>query len=153
MPKIVLGAIFLVLAGISFWDGQRITQNLRKPGVYDSLGPDRYLMLVGAILLILGVAVAVQGARERRAAVATQESGDPVSQRHWWLLATVCAYSALIWFVGYAAATLVFFIAALWIMGQRDWRWNVPSAVALTAAYYFMFQYAADISLPQGIFG
>jgi hypothetical protein len=152
MPKIVLGSIFIVLAGISFWDGYRIMTTLRRPGVYDGLGPDRYLLVVGAMMLLLGVALAVQGAREYRQRTAPA-ADDQASNRHLWLLATICGYAFLIWFLGYAAATLAFFIAALWIMGQRNWRWNLPSAVALTVAYYFMFEYAADISLPQGVFG
>ena len=151
MPKIVLAAIFIVLAGISLWDGYRITTTLRRPGVYDGLGPDRYLMTIGLLVLILGVALAVQGAREFRRH-APQPAGEPASNRHLWLLGTVCGYVVLIWLLGYALATLAFFIAALWIMGQRDWRWNLPSALALTVAYYLMFEYAADISLPQGVF-
>lgn len=152
MPKILLGAIFVALAAVSFWDGYRITSTLRRPGIYDGLGPDRYLMVVGLIVLLLGVALAVQGAREMRQPV-PQAAEEQASNRHLWLLAAICAYAGLIWFLGYALATLAFFIAALWIMGQRNWRWNLPSAVALTVAYYFMFEYAADISLPQGVFG
>jgi hypothetical protein len=152
MPKILLGMIFVALAGISFWDGYRIATTLRRPGVYDSLGPDRYLLTIGSIILILGVAIAIQGMREPRQTV-PQADREQASNRHLWLLAAICGYTILIWFLGYAVATLAFFVAALWIMGQRDWRWNLSSSAALTAAYYFMFQYAADISLPQGVFG
>lgn len=152
MPKILLGAIFVALAGVSFWDGYRIASTLRRPGVYDGLGPDRYLMAVGLLVLILGVALAVQGAREFHQK-APEVAGEQASTRHLWLLAAICGYVALIWLLGYAIATFAFFVATLWIMGQRDWRWSLPSAAALTAAYFLMFEYAADISLPKGVFG
>lgn len=152
MPTIVLGAIFIVLSGVSLWDGYRIATTLRRPGVYDSLGPDRYLIMVGALILVLGLALVWYGWRTlRRGQPAASE--ELASNRHWWLLATMCAYAFLIWMLGYAPATLAFFVASLWIMGQRDWRWNLPSAIVLTVAFVLMFDYAADISFPKGVFG
>jgi hypothetical protein len=152
MHKILLGAIFLVLAGISFWDGYRIMTTLRRPGVYDGLGPDRYLIAIAVVMAILGVAIAVQGMRERRRRQPAA-ANEPASNRHLWLLGTICAYAVFIWFLGYALATLAFFVASLWIMGTRDWRWNLPSAAALTVTYFLLFEYVADISLPKGVFG
>jgi hypothetical protein len=151
MPTMLLGVIFVLIAGVSLWDANRITTNLRRPGVFDSLGPDRYLMAVGVVLLVLGVALAVQGALSLRRKPETAE--EPGSQRHVWLFVIVCAYAGFIWLIGYAPATLAFFLATLWIMGQRDWRWTVPSAVALTLTFFLLFEYAADISLPRGQFG
>lgn len=153
MPKILLGALFVVFAAVSFWDGYRIATTLRRPGVYDGLGPDRYLIAVGAVILVLGIALAVQGFLEMQRAAPKSEEEEPASRRHLWLLAAICGYAVLIWFLGYAASTLLFFIAALWIMGHRDWRWNLSSSVALTLAFFLLFEYAADISLPKGVFG
>ena len=151
MPTMVLGVIFVLIAGVSLWDANRITTTLRKPGGFDSLGPDRYLMAIAVVLLVLGVSLAVQGALSLRTKPETTE--EPGSRRHLWLFATVCAYAGFIWLVGYAPATLAFFLVTLWIMGQRDWRWTVPSAITLTLAFFLLFEYAADISLPKGQFG
>jgi hypothetical protein len=152
MPKILLGAIFVALSAVSLWDGYRIMTTLRQRGMYDGLGPDRYLMTVGLIVFILGVALAVQGARER-SRQAPETADEQASSRHIWLLGAICGYAALIWFLGYAPATLAFFVAALWIMGERDWRWNLSWAAALTVIYVLVFDYAADISMPKGLFG
>lgn len=150
-PKTILGAIFVVLAAVSLWDGYRITTTLRRPGAFDTLGPDRYLMTIAVVILILGVALVAQGMRE--AQLASADSEESASRRHVWLLGAVCLYAFLIWFLGYRVSTLAFFVASLWIMGMRDWRWILFSAITLTAAYYIMFAHVADISLPIGLFG
>lgn len=152
VPKVVLGLIFAVISAVSFWDGYRIATTLRRPGVYDGLGPDRYLIAVGIIILLLGIALIVQGSSEMRESK-MQSTEEPGSNRHFWLLGAVCAYAMMIWLFGYAISTFAFFVAALWIMGQCDWRWNLSSAVALTVAFVLIFEHAADISLPKGIFG
>jgi len=155
MPNFLLGGALFVLGCVSLWDAYGIASRQRRPGVFDSLGPDRYLMTVAVMLLIVGLCVNVQEARRAPPPVSrhAQRSNAEAARAHLWLLAAMCSYIGAIAVVGYALATFAFFALAFWIMGLRSWRWNVASSVALATAFVLLFQYLADMPLPKGAFG
>jgi hypothetical protein len=152
MPILLLGLAFEVFAIASLLDANRITTNLRRPGVFDLMGPDRYLMAIGVILLLLGLGLIFQGVRQLRTATPTATlpvATEPV-RTHLWLLGAIILYVVLMPVAGYAIATLAFFLAAFRIMGMHRWGWTIGSAVLVTASFVLIFVWAADMPLPKG---
>jgi predicted phage tail protein len=49
------GIFFMLLGAVSFVDGWRIAQQAREGANFDAIGPDRYLMALGVLMLIAGV--------------------------------------------------------------------------------------------------
>jgi putative tricarboxylic transport membrane protein len=152
MSFLLLGITLIVFSAASIVDAARISTNLRQPGVFDIVGPDRYLLGAGALLLVLGVGLVYQGAnqllgRAPRISVHTADSG---SNTHLWLLGSIVLYAMLMPTVGYVIATLVFFLTAFRVMGMRNWAWILGSAVVVTASLAIIFTYAADMPLPRG---
>ena len=47
----VHGIFFMLLGGVSVVDGWRIAQQAREGANFDAIGPDRYLMALGALML------------------------------------------------------------------------------------------------------
>lgn len=151
MPRVVLGFVFIIFGAASAWDGFRITNTVRTPGVFDLVGPDRYLLALGALLAILGAVMIGSVMRSAPAGDAVAVSTNNGSRVHVWLFALTSAYVGAILIAGYAAATLLFFVLAFRLLGLRDWRRNLPTAVALAVIYYVLFIHLADMPLPKGL--
>ena len=49
------GALFLLLGVVSLADGWRIAQQAREGANFDAIGPDRYLIALGAAMLATGL--------------------------------------------------------------------------------------------------
>src|SRR5207249_5222897 len=49
------GALFLLLGVVSVADGWRIAQQAREGANFDAIGPDRYLIALGAAMLLAGL--------------------------------------------------------------------------------------------------
>lgn len=152
MPFLLLGLTLEVFAIASILDANRISTRLRLPGVFDLMGPDRYLLAIGILLLLLGLGLIAQGARQLRAAAGTRTSpaATEAVHTHLWLLAAIVLYAVLMPVAGYTIATLAFFLAAFRIMGMRSWGWTIGSASVVTASFAWIFLRAADMPLPRG---
>lgn len=155
MSILLLGITLVVFSVASMLDAARISETLRQPGVFDLVGPDRYLMGTGILLLVLGVGLLYQGARQVYAGGrhAPGAGGDSDANTHLWLLGGIVVYAVLMATVGYTISTLVFFLIAFRVMGMRSWGWVVGSAVVVTSCFAILFRYAADMPLPKGWFG
>ena len=153
MSSIILGAALLLFSLIAAWDATRITASLRLPGVFDLVGPDRYLLGVAVLIGGLGAGLLIQSFLTAGASSAPQIEDDegPTSQRHFALIGALIVYAAAIPVLGYLISTFAFVIAAFRIMGLKDWRWILLSAAALVIGFYFAFERLADMALPAGV--
>jgi hypothetical protein len=151
----------LALAAIgawSIWDGVRLSTEVRREGVFDALGPDRYIMIVGGILLVLSVA-RVWAARaewlaEHGPSASPSAAPDNAPPLKFILLTVAFAGYALVApYTGYGLATLLFFAAVYWIMGVRGWLQMIAATVISAAVFILLFIKLADMPLPPGILG
>jgi len=172
MPMFTLGVAFLLFGAVSVWEALRIGGTLRSRGTLDLIGPDRYLLGVAVLLLVVGVILLIQGAYAARrsrtvqpaaappmrsapvnghASVATTDA--PVGNAHLWLLGTLFAYAVLLQVLGYLLATVAFTAATFRIMGTKSWWTTLIGAIVLTGVCYASFLWIADLPLPRGMLG
>jgi hypothetical protein len=163
MSHALLGLAFLLFGAVSVWDANRIASTIRLRGTLDVVGPDRYLLgvavlliVVGALLVVDGIvaarrrAVRTVGATARAPGAATVEEGG---YAHFALMAALLAYALLMPVAGYAAATLAFLVAVFRIMGIRSWTRTIVASLLLTALFFVSFTELADLPLPKGWHG
>jgi putative tricarboxylic transport membrane protein len=150
----IWGAIFVVFGLVWSWDGWRLETAQRADSMFDELGPDRYLVVLGVIMIIIGIALAVKPPASSVKVEPAQE--DPV----WWplrppvtfTLATV-AYTFAIPPLGYAIATLLFFILVYHLAGKRSFVPSVTYGTITAVIFYVLFVKLADMPLPAGPLG
>jgi hypothetical protein len=150
------GLFFVLLGLVSIADGWRITQQAREGANFDAIGPDRYLIALGGLLLAAGIWRTCQRAEPASIASgsARQEPrGEPDGAEARTLLLTVAAlagFALLVPIVGFTPASLLFLIAQLRIMADWPWWRIVLAALTIAAALDVTFVRFADMPLPKG---
>lgn len=145
---------FLTFGAVWCWDGWRLETMQRADSMFDELGPDRYLVVLGAIMLAVGASLLL------KPPPSPVPAGLTPSSSFWWpprppvtFTLALCAYTLAIPLIGYAIATFLFFLVVYPLAGRRA---PVPVLAysALTAvAFYVIFDRLSDMALPDGPFG
>lgn len=158
MSERVWGIGLLSMGALWIWDGWKLQQAERMRSMFDALGPDRYLMLMGGLLVLTGTIIAFS----KPEPVLVDGSFDQSPEQSWFERLTaapviftfaLAAYALLIPIFGYVISTFLFFFAAYYIAGRRNLVRTLIASVISTAAFYVIFPYLADMILPRGIFG
>jgi hypothetical protein len=155
----VIETIAFVAFGIwSIYDGYRIQEHVRRPGMFDEIGPDRYIMVLGILLVVLGLSYLISVQRTRTAergatAPASAEPLPPPQRITVELLFAFAAYVLIVPVTGYLLATLLFFGLSYWIMGVHKPPTLILVAVLSAAAYGVIFIRLSDMPLPRGMLG
>lgn len=144
-----LGIVFLALGALSIADANRITNHVRKPGTFDVLGPDGYIFYVGILLIVLAGILGFVSLRQE-AQPSRQCAQSARSHVYLLIFAVTALYAALVPIVGYTAATALYFVSALRVLGGRTWPADLSSAMILTIMFYTAFVYFADLPMPRG---
>jgi hypothetical protein len=158
-----LSLIMLAFALLGIADGWRLQASERGQTLFDDIGPDRYLMGLGALLAVLSVCLLLQ---RQTAAENTESSSDESSARpgaeanavgilarvppHALAVAALVAYAAALPWLGYMVSTLFFMIAAFRIAGVADWLRSAAFGAVATGLAYWIFVRASDVPLPTG---
>lgn len=150
MGQRILGLALALLGLLSGWDSWRITRDARESGNFDAVGPDRYLLLVGCLMILTGLAMAIWPPP----AAPMQRSGRlwPPSKP---ALATGGLVGAVILMplAGFTLACLAFFLALYATLNRWTWQGVAASALVTTGIFWIVFVWVADLSLPKGPFG
>ncbi|MCO5090105.1 tripartite tricarboxylate transporter TctB family protein [Bosea sp. (in: a-proteobacteria)] len=139
------GVGLTIIGAVMIWDGWLLGQNERATSVFDFLGPDRYGMLIGALIAFCGLVISLSRSTN---AAAGEGNLAPVS-----FTIALSAYAAIMPWLGYTIATFVFFVAAFLLAGRRKLLPTLFAGAVSTAGFYFIFVYFADMPLPTGVFG
>lgn len=155
MKKAIIEATILVGLGlISIIEGLRLGSRLRQPGFYDVVGPDRYAIGIGALLVISGIIYFLSQLRRRTV------TNEPIAERGneekgmlfkvIGIVGILVLYAVLMPIVGYLLASIIFFLLVFKIFGVRSWRSNIIYSVVITAIYQVVFGNFLGVILPQG---
>ena len=147
VPELVLAA---VAAGLFV-----LARNFQYEPQPDQLGPGFWPQVLCAGILVCAL---VRAAQKLRAGVepasgATKEEGEADHFRWRRLalaLALVVGYVLGTVYLGYILATTLFFVAFVWLGGQRRW-YVAPLGLAVSLVFAFVFLRIVYVSLPSGV--
>lgn len=148
----IQGLLFILFGIVASLDSWRITESVRPTANFDTIGPDRYLAILSALMILLGLGLAL---RPKSAG----QAGDWGDLCKWppadYLIVTVIlvAYIWLISVIGFAISSLLFFVALFRLLGEWSWARTLSYAVITTVCLYVVFIYLADMSLPTSFLG
>jgi len=143
--------LFMLLGAVSLADGWRISQQAREVANFDAIGPDRYLLALGA-LMIAGGLWRLLGAGPH-AAGARREPGAAGGGRTFHLALTLvllAGVAALTPVLGFSLACLLFLAAELQLLAGWPWWKSVATSAAAALAFHAAFVWLADMPLPKG---
>lgn len=152
------GAIFAAIGVFSIQDGVRLSAAARREGVFDLIGPDRYIMVIGAILIMIAIAHVANAFITRRVIPADGPGVDDAAVENKFgvlvsLTAAFAGYAIFAPLAGYAATTLVFFCVTYFIMGVRGWLGVLGASIITAAVFVLIFSVLSSMPLPRGILG
>lgn len=140
---VALGAFTVVDAG-----------SLVEPGSANTLGPRAFPYLVGAFLVVAGLAVLVATLRGRLGVAAASEDVDAAAGTDWrtvvTLVALFVAHALLIPRIGWPLAIALLFAGVAWGLGARPWWKPVLIGVGLGFLLQIVFAAGLGLSLPSG---
>jgi hypothetical protein len=145
------GIFFMLLGGVSVVDGWRIAQQAREGANFDAIGPDRYLMALGALMLMAGV-WRLLGRPEPRGKpqAAIPDRDEKATSRLVLTLGLLAAFAALVPVLGFSLTCFLFLAAQLRVQGDWPWWLSLGVAAPIALAFDVAFIRFADMSLPKG---
>ncbi|SDG92989.1 putative tricarboxylic transport membrane protein [Lentzea fradiae] len=121
----------------------------------NAVGPRAFPYLVGAMLVLTGIATIVATARGKLGRAEESEDVDESVRTDWVtvgkLVAVLVAHLVLIDVAGWPVAAALLFFGAAWALGATWWRALVV-AVVLALVVQVVFASGLGLSLPAGIF-
>lgn len=151
MAERIFGLLLVAIGALWIRDGWRLGAE-REYQFFDDLGPDRYLILLGSIMVATGIALALRLVRSD----APAESSGPM--RLWppssavTFTGALVIYAALLDVTGYTLATFLFCLIAFALAG-RGWRSILAGSLLTTAGCWMLFIRLAGMPLPRGFIG
>ena len=145
--------VLLVVGAAWMYGGWALWQSEREDAMFDAMGPDRYVMVLGGLLVLCALIIA-----SGRSAPSKDEGRDagaaitllsaPVT-----FTLLLAGYSVIMPWLGYTVSTFLFFILAFFLAGRRHPAGIMTASLITTGAFYVLFPYLADMNLPAGIAG
>jgi hypothetical protein len=148
------GLFFLLLGGVSLVDGWRIAQQAREGANFDAIGPDRYLIALGALMLLAGLWHLLRPPQLRAEAAAAVTDRDPGAMSSLLLtVALLVGFALLVPVLGFSPTCFLFLAAQLRVLGGWTWWRSFGVAAPIALAFHVAFITFADMPLPKGYFG
>jgi hypothetical protein len=148
------GALFLLLGVVSIADGWRIAQQAREGANFDAIGPDRYLIGLGAAMLLAGLWRLLRGLPPESDVATVVPDRDGKATAHLLLtLAMLVAFALLVPVLGFSPTCFLFLAAQLRVLGGWSWWRSLGVAAPIALAFHLAFISLADMPLPKGYFG
>lgn len=148
----VQGLLFVLFGIISSYDSWRIIATVRPTANFDAIGPDRYLLFLSALMIVVGLLLALRPS-------GGSASFDWSDLRKWPpanYLVVIAIMVAFVWgmsYLGFTIACLAFFVAAYRLLGDWSWSRTIGYAAITTVFIYVVFVYFSDMSLPKSFLG
>jgi Tripartite tricarboxylate transporter TctB family len=145
------GILFVLVGIISLVDGQRVAIEARDHGNFDAIGPDRYLLALGAVMLVGGMwrlLADTDSPAEHHRAIAAHTTGSipPLAST----LVMLASFAALTPAIGFSLACLLFLTAQFTSLSGWPWWRSVATAAIAALALHATFIWLADVPFPNG---
>jgi hypothetical protein len=143
------GLLFMLIGAISMADAWRISVQWREAANFDAIGPDRYLLALGAVLVMGGAWTLLRPAplASTGNGAEAQPAGTPTTLVL--TLVLLVGFTALMPLLGFSLACLLFLVLQLWLLASWPWWKTVIAAVVIAAAFHVTFVSFADMPLPK----
>jgi hypothetical protein len=146
------GALFVLIGLGSIADGWRIALQARSGANFDAIGPDRYLMALGVVMLAAGLWRLL-----RQPEVAPQASNAEASTGMLptlvLTLGLVAGFALIIPVLGFSPACFLFVAVLLRVLSGWGWWRSIAMAVPIALGFHVAFVTFADMPFPKGYFG
>jgi putative tricarboxylic transport membrane protein len=146
LPEVVL----VVVAAYLFV----LARNFEYEPEAGQLGPGFWPQLLCAGIFVCALVRVAQKLRARHGPASDATKAGELDHFRWQrlalALALVVGYVFGTVFLGYILATTLFFIAFVWLGGQRRW-YVAPLGLAVSLVFAFVFLKVVYVSLPSGI--
>ncbi|GAA2446409.1 tripartite tricarboxylate transporter TctB family protein [Streptomyces macrosporus] len=151
--ELLVCALLALLGAVVLCDALTMTD---LPGAEtDPIGPKAVPIGVGAALLVLAVALAVDVLRGGRGEAEGGEDVDLDAAMDWRAVLLVIAFflanAALIEPLGWAISGAVLFWGTAWALGSRRWVRDAAVSAVLSVGSFYAFAYGLGIILPPGV--
>ena len=127
-----------------------LTAGLPERSLPNTPGPAFFPWFVTTGLLILSVALLIQGQRVAKSS-SEQPSPSNITFTGWIALGAFLVYLVLVPFLGFLTASVPFFAALTALYGQRNRLLVVVSAIAVPVLVFVVFRYGFQMLLPRGL--
>ena len=145
------GIFFMLLGAVSLVDGWRIARQAREGANFDAIGPDRYLLALGALMLAAGLwRLFARPDQEAAPEVAMGDGAAGMTSHLVLTLAMLAGFAALTPILGFSLACLLFLAAQLRLLGSWPWWKSAGVAAAIALVLHVTFIRFADMPLPKG---
>jgi putative tricarboxylic transport membrane protein len=154
---IAISAVFILFGVFVIFHARTIESGMFT----DPIGPRAFFYACGLVFILGGAANIVQRYMSRApypgpmipAEGVEDEPGYPSSFGRAALIALVSLFYILTFRrLGYLIGTPLYILAALWILEQRNWLFNIIVALIFTVTFYLIFAQLLGVWLPVGPF-
>jgi hypothetical protein len=135
--------LLLALAIIGIYEGGRLAKVTLL--FDDPVGPGWYLFFLSALLFICAIALIV---RQMRRKTGSQGGFSVLKGPAGQSLLLLLFYALAASFAGYLLGSVVFFVLAQRIFGERSWPRSAAFGLAITGSFYLIFSYLAGVPFP-----
>lgn len=142
----VVAALILIVLGVGYG---YLTAGLPKRSLPDTPDPSFFPWIITASLIVLSVALLVQGLRAGSSGRNAADTADGL-RAPTVFLTLFAVYLAALPFAGFVVASVPFFAALMWLFGERRWRWIGSVSIALPVILVLVFRIGLHIPLPTG---
>ena len=143
----VSAALVLIAFGAGYG---YLTAGLPKRSLPNTPDPSFFPWIITACLLVLSMALLVQGLRARRATPDAADTAGSLRSPTVFLVLFV-AYVAVLPLTGFVIASVPFFAVLVWLYGERRWGRICAYAVAVPVVLVLVFRHGLQIPLPTGV--
>jgi putative tricarboxylic transport membrane protein len=134
----------MVIGSLTAWQAQKLSV-----GDYHAPGPGFFPFFLSLLLIISGIAIFIQGLREKP----EKEEKAPRKMRVAVTLAAIFIYPFLLEPLGYILTTFLLMLLCIRMMLERAW-WFAPAvSVAIAFFSYIIFKVWLHVLLPAGLMG
>ena len=113
-------------------------------GTPSAPGPGGWPTLVSAVLIALGLALAVRARRTEDAERFTRAGLLVLAA-----VATMAVFVAVVGLIGFEIPTALLAFVWLRFLGRESWRVSILVSLATTIAFYLLFVAALDVTIPH----
>jgi putative tricarboxylic transport membrane protein len=145
--KNVAAAVVLLVLSAAYG---YLTAGLPKRSLPDTPDPSFFPWIITVCLVILSIALLVQGLQSRRGVGDGPDSAGGLRAPAVFLILFVL-YVAVLASVGFVIASVPFFAALMWLYGERRWAWIGAFSIALPVILVVLFRNGLQIPLPTGM--